>query len=254
MSSFLRSCLVAFSASISCYATGLRLSPLSEVFRPGWKTPVFGVKMDGHGIRSIPMKMPEDLFCEICSERRGINAGTLKEIITLSVEIAREGREGRRIGTMFVVSDSPEVLKRSRNLILDPLFGHPDTVKLVADPDMRETVKELAQLDGAFIVSDDGVVVSACRYLDAFSEGINLPLGLGSRHMAAASITKQTRSVAVVVSESSIVRIIEDGKIVSEIIPELWMFKRYSAHLSKEGKKVEQEIIVSTLEKESQSA
>ncbi len=195
------------------------------------------------------MKMPEDLFCEICSERRGINPDTLKEVIILAVEIAREGREGRRIGTMFVVADSERVLKHSRNLILDPLYGHPDSVKRISDPDMRETVKELAQLDGAFVVSDDGIIVSACRYLDAFSEGISVPLGLGSRHMAAASITKQTNSVAVVVSESSVVRIIDDGAIVSEIIPELWMFKRYSSHLSKEGKKVEQEIIVSTVEK-----
>ena len=198
------------------------------------------------------MKMPEDLFCEVCSERSGINPATLREIISLAVEIAREGREGRRIGTIFVVSDAAEVLKRSRSLILDPLYGHPDEVKHIADPDMRETVKELAQLDGAFIVSNEGIVLSACRYLDAFSEGLKITLGLGSRHMAAASITKQTRSVAVVVSESSVVRIIEDGQIVSEIIPELWMFKRYSSHLGKlkEGKKekVEQEIILSPVE------
>ncbi len=197
------------------------------------------------------MKMPDDLFCKICSEKRGINPNTLKEVIILAVEIAREGREGRRIGTIFVISDSDEVMKRSRNLILDPLYGHPDNVKRIADLDMRETIKELAQLDGAFIVTDDGVVVSACRYLDAFSEGINLPLGLGSRHMAAASITKQTNSVAVVVSESSVVRVIDDGQIVSEIIPELWMFKRYSAHLNKEGKTIEEEeIIVSTISEE----
>jgi DNA integrity scanning protein DisA with diadenylate cyclase activity len=192
------------------------------------------------------MKMPEDMFCEICSEKRGINPETLKEVIILAVEIAREGREGRRIGTMFVVADSENVIKHSRPLILDPLLGHPAEVKQINDPDMRETVKELAQLDGAFIVSDDGTVVSACRYLDSFSEGIDLPLGLGSRHMAAASITKVTNSVAVVVSESSVVRIIDNGEIVSEIIPELWMFKRYSA-LSK-GKMVEQEIILSTVE------
>lgn len=192
------------------------------------------------------MKMPDDMFCEICSEKRGINPDTLKEVIILAVEIAREGREGRRIGTMFVISDSENVMKHSRSLILDPLQGHPDHLKQISNTDMRETVKELAQLDGAFVVSDDGTVISACRYLDSLSEGINLPLGLGSRHMAAASITKLTNSVAVVVSESSVVRIVDDGEIVSEIIPELWMFKRYSA-LTK-GKKVEQEIVLSAVE------
>ena len=132
---------------------------------------------------------------------------------------------------MFVVGDSEEVSKHSRNLILDPLFGHPDELKRINDPDVRETVKELAQLDGAFLVSDEGIVVSACRYIDSFSEGIKLPLGLGSRHMAAASISKQTSAVAVVVSESSVVRVFDDGEIISEIIPELWMFARYSSHL-----------------------
>lgn len=192
-------------------------------------------------------KMPEDLFCEICSEKRGINPDTLRETIILAVEIAREGREGRRLGTMFVVSDSDEVMERSRSLILDPLYGHPDELKQISSPDMRETVKELAQLDGAFVVSDDGVVLSACRYLDALWEGIRLPLGLGSRHVAAASITKQTNAVAVVVSESSIVRVIDNGEIVSEIIPELWMFKRYSSHMDKTGTKREPDVIVSSV-------
>ncbi len=175
---------------------------------------------------------PEDnVFCEICNENRGINLETLKQVILIAVEIAREGREGRKIGTMFVVSDVEAVLKRSKNLILDPLYGHPEHRKRIDDPNMRETIKELAQLDGAFLVSDGGVVVSACRYIDAHCEGIALPLGLGSRHMAAASITKETDAVSVTVSESSVVRVFDDGELISEIIPELWLFRRYSSHL-----------------------
>jgi diadenylate cyclase len=175
--------------------------------------------------------MNEDMFCEICSEKRGVNMETLRQVIILSVEIAREGREGRRIGTIFVISDSDRVLRRSRNLILDPLYGHPDHLKSIFSADARETIKELSQLDGAFVVSDDGIVISACRYIDAFSQGINLPLGLGSRHMAGASISKMTNAVAVVVSESSIVRVFDDGELISEIIPELWMLNRYNLHL-----------------------
>jgi DNA integrity scanning protein DisA with diadenylate cyclase activity len=97
---------------------------------------------------------------------------------------------------------------------------------------MRETVKEISQLDGAFIVSNKGVVISACRYVNASSEGLNLPLGLGSRHLAAASISHQTDAVAVAVSESSIVRIFDNGEIVSEIIPELWLLSHFSSHIS----------------------
>jgi DNA integrity scanning protein DisA with diadenylate cyclase activity len=177
------------------------------------------------------MKAAKSLFEEVCTVRRGVNLTTLEQVVTLAIEIAREGREGRKIGTMFVVSDTDEVLKHSRTLILDPLEGHPDEKKHVSDPDMRETVKELAQLDGAFIVSDDGVVISACRFIDAHSEGLNVPLGLGGRHMAGASITHQTKAVAVVVSESSVVRVFDDGEIVSEIIPELWMLRSYSLHV-----------------------
>ncbi len=44
---------------------------------------------------------------------------------------------------------------------------------------MRETAKELAQLDGAFIISSDGIILSAARYICADSTGINLTLGLG---------------------------------------------------------------------------
>jgi diadenylate cyclase len=168
------------------------------------------------------------IFCEVCSEKRGVNLDTLEQVIVLSVEIAREGREGRKIGTVFMVSDADEVLNHSKNLILDPLFGHPDEQKRINDPDMRETVKELAQLDGAFVVTDDGVVISACRFLDSFSEGIKVPLGLGARHMAAASMSKITKAVGVVVSESSVVRVFDDGELVSEIIPELWLFSRFS--------------------------
>ena len=100
---------------------------------------------------------------------------------------------------------------------------------------MRETVKELAQLDGAFVVSEDGVVVSACRYLDTSSHEIKLPLGLGSRHMAAASITRQTDAMAVVVSESSVVRVFDGGAIVAEIIPEFWMMQQFESSQTRAG-------------------
>jgi DNA integrity scanning protein DisA with diadenylate cyclase activity len=168
------------------------------------------------------------MFDTICAR---CNKEVLEPTIELAVTIAREGREGRRIGTLFTVGDAAAVIKQSRPLILDPLAGHPDEVKRIADPNLRGTIKELAQLDGAFVVSDAGVVVSACRYLDAAASGIDLPLGLGSRHLAGASISKLTRATAVVVSESAMVRIFDKGLLVAEIIPELWLFNRHNIQL-----------------------
>ncbi|MCG8339078.1 MAG: diadenylate cyclase [Proteobacteria bacterium] len=172
------------------------------------------------------------LLAEICSDERDVNLATLKNTIMLAIEIAREGREGRKVGTIFVVSDTDKVLERSKCMILDPLKGYPDKQKLITDSEVRETIKELAQLDGAYLVPEEGVFVSACRYLNASSGNIELPLGLGSRHMAAASISKKTNAVVVVVSESSIVRVFDDGLLISEIIPELWLLSNYSLHLS----------------------
>jgi diadenylate cyclase len=175
----------------------------------------------------MKLDMAERALCRVCTEKRGVDAGLLEKVIILAVEIAREGREGRegrRIGTIFVVADSEEVLQRSQNLILAPLLGHPAEIKRLDDPNMRETIKELAQLDGAFIVSNEGIVISACRYLNAFAGQLHLPLGLGARHMAAAAMSKVTKAVSVVVSESSIVRVFDDGELIAEIIPELWLF------------------------------
>jgi len=181
-----------------------------------------------------------DTFKLICADRTNCNPDVLQKIIQLAVEIAREGREGRKIGTLFVLADEKEVLKRSRPLILDPLFGHPANKKRIGDPEMRETIKELAQLDGAFIVSGSGVVISAARYINASSRRIDLPLGLGSRHIAAASITSDTDAVAIVVSESSVVRIFSEGHLISEIIPEIWLFGDESIKIS--GPREEQQI------------
>jgi diadenylate cyclase len=176
--------------------------------------------------------MFESIICQVTE----YDAAVLESLIELAVEIAREGREGRRVGTLFTLGDEQAVLARSRSLILDPLSGHPESSRHLTNPNLRGTVKELAQLDGAFVVSHDGVVISACRYLDAAASNIELPLGLGSRHMAAANISAVTKAVGVLVSESSVVRLFCHGQLVGEIIPEVWMMDR-AAHMQGSVKK-----------------
>ena len=94
----------------------------------------------------------------------------LKQVITLAIEIAREGREGKKVGTIFTVFNADQVISRSRCMILDPLALHDEHKKQIDDPNLRETIKELSPLDGTFVVNDHGVVVSACRYLDVIVE------------------------------------------------------------------------------------
>jgi diadenylate cyclase len=166
--------------------------------------------------------MFESILCQVTE----YDPALLEAVIELAVEIAREGREGRRIGTLFTLGDEQTVLAKSRLLILDPLAGHPQSARHVSDPNLRGTIKELAQLDGAFVVSHDGFVLSACRYLDAIASNVELPLGLGSRHIAAANMSAVTNAVGIVVSESAVVRLFCHGKLVGEIIPELWMIDR----------------------------
>jgi DNA integrity scanning protein DisA with diadenylate cyclase activity len=102
----------------------------------------------------------------------------------------------------------------------------------ITDPDLRGTIKELAQLDGAFVISETGIVVAACRYLDASVEQIDLPLGFGSRHLAAASISQRLGAIAIVVSESGVVRVFHAGQIEATLIPELWLLDRHHTQLS----------------------
>jgi DNA integrity scanning protein DisA with diadenylate cyclase activity len=155
----------------------------------------------------------------------------LDATLELAVEIAREGREGRRIGTLFTIGDAEGVLARSRPLILDPLAGHVGPATHIGNPGLRGTIKELAQLDGAFILDVTGRVVAACRYLNASIEGLDIPLGLGSRHLAGAAISKLVEVVAIVVSESAIVRVFHRGELIAEVFPELWLLTRHHHQL-----------------------
>src|SRR6202140_433664 len=147
--------------------------------------------------------MFESLLCEVTE----YDADVLEPLIGLAVEIAREGREGRRIGTLFTLGDEDAVLSRSRPLILDPLFGHPESSRHITNLNLRGTIKELAQLDGGFVVSRNGIVMSACRYLDAVAAQVDVPLGLGSRPLAPPHSTAVANAGGLVVSESSVVRL-----------------------------------------------
>ena len=147
---------------------------------------------------------------------------TLRQVVDLACDLGREGREGKPVGTIFVVGNHRKVLSLSQEQVHDPFRSgsYPREERLIRNPRVRESIKELSQVDGAFVISSDGVVQGFGRHLRASADGLALSKGLGSRHWAAAEMSKATDAVAVVVSESTgTVRIFLGGKIVLRIEP-----------------------------------
>ncbi|MDO4587591.1 MAG: diadenylate cyclase [Planctomycetia bacterium] len=143
---------------------------------------------------------------------------TLKTVVDLALEIGRDGREGKAVGTLFVLGDTKNVLRTSKPAGFDPVRGYKCKERNLFDPRVREGIKEVAQLDGAFVISLDGTVVAACRLLDTSTAMITLSKGLGSRHWAAAAVSRTTNAVAIAVSQSSgTVRIFLNGDVVLRI-------------------------------------
>ena len=145
---------------------------------------------------------------------------TLKTVIDLAVEIGREGREGKPIGTTFVVGDTRKVLHHCQPAGYDPVKGYSRAERDLHDPRVREAIKEVAVLDGAIIVSQDGTAEKAAQLIDAPYANLTLSKGLGARHWAGAAISKATGAIAVVVSQSSgTVRIFQGGEVMLRIEP-----------------------------------
>ena len=140
-------------------------------------------------------------------------------VLNLALEISTEGKEGRKpVGTIFVLGKHEDVLKFSHPMVINPFQGYPEEERNILDHRLKETVKEFSSIDGAFIFREDGVILASGRHLDASGENIEIPLGLGSRHRAAAGITSLTNALAIVVSEETGgVRIFHHGKIFMEI-------------------------------------
>ena len=147
-----------------------------------------------------------------------VSQEVFQAVLNFSLELAHRGREGKPIGTIFVLGDEERVMQLSKQMVINPFKGYTDEEKNILNPNLKETIREFSAIDGAFIISQDGHVLSAGRYLNASSDEESIPRGLGSRHMAAGGITALTNAVAIVIAESSgDVRIFKNGRILMEI-------------------------------------
>ncbi|MCC9600188.1 diadenylate cyclase [Stieleria sp. JC731] len=144
----------------------------------------------------------------------------LKAVVDLAVQIGVEGREGKPCGALFVVGDTRNVLRHASESGVDPFKGYNKKARNLLDPKTQEDAKELAQLDGAFLITADGTIERSRQMLEVLHEDLNMSKGLGSRHWAAAAITRRTKAIAIVVSQSTgTVRLYQNGYLKMQIEP-----------------------------------
>ena len=162
------------------------------------------VRLSGRDLRQLESRVP---------------LKTLKVVVDLAVDIGWEGREGNPVGTLFVVGDTRKVQTMSRPVGFDPVKGYSRKERNLFDPKVREGIKEVAQLDGAIVISAEGIVESAARYLESTSTStLSLSPGLGARHWTAAAISRMTSAIAITVSQSTgTVRIFQNGEVALRI-------------------------------------
>jgi DNA integrity scanning protein DisA with diadenylate cyclase activity len=180
-----------------------------------------GVKMFGRDIDTAT-RVRADGF-----ERSGVydlfldsraDPGVIRDVLDVAIELGKKGQKGKQVGALFVVGDAGKVMNKSRPLSYNPFEkSHVH----VGDPIVNVMLKEFSRLDGAFVISDSGKIVSSYRYLEPSAEGVDIPKGLGTRHMAAGAVTRDTNAIAIVLSESdALVRAFMGGELVLELDPE----------------------------------
>ena len=142
----------------------------------------------------------------------------IRDVFEVAIELGKKGQKGKPVGALFVVGDAGKAMNKSRPLSYNPFEkSHVH----VGDPIVDVMLKEFSRLDGAFVISDSGKIVSSYRYLEPAAEGVDIPKGLGARHMAAAAITRDTNAVSIALSESDgLVRAFKSGELVLELDPE----------------------------------
>ncbi len=148
----------------------------------------------------------------------GVRDQVFEAVIKIAIEISNEGREGRSIGTAFLVGDSTNVLVKSKQLVLNPFKGYVKEERMITNSDICDNIKEFAQLDGVFVISGDGAVEAAARYITIDTSNVKIQRGLGTRHSSVAAMTYSTESIGIVVSQSGgLIRVFRHGRVAATV-------------------------------------
>lgn len=204
-------------ATISAISEGLIKHRARVVSVTG---PIGGDELD-----SVTVVRTSSLFRELAALERETGKKldvlpVVKATIDIALELGSYGIEGRPVGTIFVIGDTASVLKLSRQGTFNPFRGYDEKQKNILDPNLRNSVKTFAQIDGAFVIREDGTINAAGRLLLMPKGTAPILQGMGARHNAAALLTRETEAIAVVVSQTTgTVSIISKGRILFSLSP-----------------------------------
>jgi diadenylate cyclase len=166
--------------------------------------------------------LEELIITDLVKLTDGIRPKALDYAVAIACKIGRAARRGKRIGAIFMLGDSLKVLEGSRQLIPNPFKGHEQANRTLMNLDIHDAIVELSKLDGAFVVRGDGLIQTAGVFLSAFKVDVELPVGLGARHAAAAAVTARTAATGVVVSATDgNVRVFSAGRMVLRMDPDI---------------------------------
>ena len=173
-------------------------------------------------VTDVEANVAEVALSEMIKLTNGIRPSVMEAALRVACKIGEVARRGKRIGALFTIGDSDKVMEESRQMVLNPFRGHDDTDRMLSNSKIHEMLIELAKLDGAFIVRGDGFIRTAAAYLATSEIDVELPSGLGARHVAAAATTARSSATAIVVSATDgFVRAFSGGKLVLQMDPDV---------------------------------
>jgi DNA integrity scanning protein DisA with diadenylate cyclase activity len=150
----------------------------------------------------------------------GIRPQVLQAALEVACRIGQVSSGGKQIGALFVLGDSDGVLEGVKQLIPNPFQGHEGADRMLTNAKVQDVLVELAKIDGAVVFRGDGFIRTAGAFLAVSESKVEVPPGLGTRHVTGAAISARTDATAVVVSSTDgNVRAFAGGKLVLQLDP-----------------------------------
>ena len=168
--------------------------------------------------RTGEVRISTDTWKDIVVADTDVKEEVFDAVFHISTEISIEGREGKSVGTTFLIGDADNVMAKSRQISLNAFEGQKPESRMITNQDIKENIKEFAQLDGAFVIDGTGYIRAQSRYITVDTSNVSLPKGMGTRHNSVAAMTQVTSAVGIVVSQSGGgITIFKNGLILKKI-------------------------------------